>query len=58
MNLDMETVWYEISPYIYTLSGLSVIAMADAGMGRYSGALLLIAAATIIRLRWVHRRSS
>lgn len=56
--MDLETVWYEISPYIYTVSGLGVVAVADAGMGRYSGALLLIAAATIIRLRWAHRRKS
>jgi hypothetical protein len=56
--MDLETVWYEISPYIYTISGLSVVAMADAGMGRFSGALLLAAAVTIIRLRWAHRRKS
>jgi hypothetical protein len=57
-KMDLETVWYEVSPYVYTLSGLCVVAMADANMGRYSGALLLAAAVTIIRLRWVHRRKN
>lgn len=56
--MDLETVWYEISPYIYTISGLSVVATADAVLGRYSGALLLAAAVTIIRLRWVHRHKT
>lgn len=56
--MDLETVWYEVSPYIYTLSGLSVVAMADTSMGRISGALLLAAAVTIIRLRWAHRHNS
>jgi hypothetical protein len=56
--MDLETVWYEVSPYVYTISGLCVVAMAEAAMGRYSGALLLAAAVTIIRLRWVNRRKS
>jgi hypothetical protein len=56
--MDLETLWYEVSPYVYTLSGVLALAAADARMGQWSGALLLAAALTIIRLRWVHRRKS
>ncbi len=56
--MDFETIWYEVSPYVYTVSGLYVVAAADAAMGRWSGALLRVAAVTIIRLRWAHRRRS
>jgi hypothetical protein len=56
--MDLETIWYELSPYVYTLSGLAAFAAADVRMGQWSGALLLGAALTIIRLRWVNRRKS
>ncbi|MEO6024782.1 MAG: hypothetical protein ABIP64_17060 [Burkholderiales bacterium] len=55
--MDLETVWYELSPYVYTISGVIALAVADARMGQLSGALLLVAALTIIRLRWVNRRN-
>ena len=56
--MDLETLWYEISPYVYTASGVIALAAADARMGQLSGALLLAAALTIIRLRWINRRKS
>ncbi len=56
--MDLETFWYETCPYIYTLSGVTAFAAADARIGQVSGALLLGAALTIIRLRWVNRRKS
>ena len=56
--MDLETLWYEISPYVYTVSGVIALAAADARMGQLSGALLLAAALTIIRLRWINRRKS
>ena len=56
--MDLETLWYEISPYVYTISGVIALAAADARMGQLSGALLLAAALTIIRLRWINRRKS
>jgi hypothetical protein len=56
--MDLETIWYELSPYVYTLSGLAAFTAADARMGQFSGALLLGAALTIIRLRWVNRRKN
>ncbi len=54
--MDIETIWYELSPYIYTISGVSAFAAADTQIGQVSGALLLGAALTIIRLRWLNRR--
>lgn len=56
--MDLESIWYEVSPYVYTLSGLAAFASADVQIGQVSGALLLGAALTIIRLRWVSRRRS
>ena len=56
--MDLETIWYELSPYVYTISGVTAFAAADARMGQWSGALLLGAALTIIRLRWVNRRKN
>ncbi len=55
--MDLETVWYELSPYVYTISGVIVLAAADTRMGQLSGALLLVVASAIIRLRWVNRRN-
>ncbi len=55
--MNLETVWYELSPYVYTICGVIVLAAADTRMGQLSGALLLVAALTIIRLRWVKRRN-
>ena len=55
-TMDIETTWYEFSPYIYALVGLATIAATDSRLSVCSGALLLVAAATILRLRWVHRR--
>jgi hypothetical protein len=53
--MDYETIWYEVSPYIYTVAGVCSAIAADAGFGKLSGLLLLIAALTIIRLRWRSR---
>jgi hypothetical protein len=54
--MDLETIWYEISPYVYTASGLTALLGTDTPIGRWSGVLLLGAALTVIRLRWVNRR--
>lgn len=56
--MDLESIWYELSPYVYTFSGVTAITAADVSVGQWSGALLLGAALTIIRLRWVSRRKS
>ena len=55
--MDLETVWYEVSPYIYGIVGIAALLGTPSTMGIISGALLIAASATIVRLRWVHRRS-
>ena len=57
-KMDLETIWYETSPYIYTISGVLAFATAEARIGQVSGVLLLGAAMTVIRLRWVNRRKN
>ena len=54
--MSIEDIWYESSPYVYLLTGLAALAWSDGTMATVSALLLLIAAATILRLRWVHRR--
>ncbi|MBK4736142.1 hypothetical protein [Noviherbaspirillum pedocola] len=55
--MDLETCWYEVSPYMYIAGGTASIFYAEAPMARLPGLLLIAAAATIIRLRWRHRRA-
>ncbi|MGI9024021.1 MAG: hypothetical protein ACR2GP_00250 [Burkholderiaceae bacterium] len=56
--MDLETLWYEISPYLYAVCGLFLLSYGSAsGLLKVSGILLIIAALTIVRLRWVYRRA-
>jgi hypothetical protein len=55
-SMSIEDVWYESSPYLYLLAGLAALAWSEGTMATVSALLLLLAAATILRLRWVHRR--
>lgn len=55
--MDIETCWYEFSPYLYIVAGLLAIYFSTALIGGLAGALLIVAALTILRLRWLHRRS-
>ena len=48
--------WYEVSPYIYAPLGTVVLLASESALGTVSGALLLIAAMTILRLRWTYRQ--
>jgi hypothetical protein len=54
--MDFETCWYEFSPYIYIVVGAFSIFFSSNLVGSISGGLLIVAALTILRLRWVHRR--
>jgi len=53
--MSLERVWYETSPIVYALGGVTVLLGASDTLARVSGALLVLAAATILRLRWVYR---
>ena len=56
--MDLETLWYELSPYLYSACGVvSLSYSSDSTLLKGSGILLIIAALTIVRLRWVYRRA-
>ena len=56
--MDIETLWYEMFPYVYGVGGsVAFFVRPESTLLRVSGALLLVAAVTIIRLRWVYRRA-
>lgn len=54
--MDLETTWYEFSPYVYGLAGLISVLNVHSILSIISGVLLLCASATILRMRWVYRR--
>ncbi|RPH67110.1 MAG: hypothetical protein EHM83_02310 [Burkholderiales bacterium] len=54
--MSLEDIWYESSPYVYLLSGVATLVGSEGVLGTASALLLLIAAATILRLRWSHRQ--
>lgn len=56
--MDLETCWYEFSPFCYIGAGVAAVYYAEEPMARLPGFLLVAAALTIIRLRWVHRRAA
>lgn len=53
--MDLESIWYETAPYAYVFAGIYA-ASAESRLATVSGALLVIAAVTILRLRWSYRR--
>lgn len=55
--MNIETWWYELSPYLYVIVGLISIAFSSTYLAMMPGCLLLIAAGTIVRMRWKHRRA-
>ena len=56
--MDLENLWYELSPYVYAVFGFVVMFHNPASnLLKASGLLLIAAALTIIRLRWVYRRA-
>jgi len=55
---NLENLWYEISPYIYGISGIITIFSAsknDNFIGILSGILLLTAGATVVGMRYSFR---
>ena len=53
----LEPLWYEISPYLFFLVGISAIAGASRA-GVAFGVLLLVMALLIIKMRWSYRACS
>lgn len=55
--MDLEQVWYEAFPYLYGVGGLVALFFQPGSfLLKLSGGLLIVAALTILRLRWVYRR--
>ncbi len=54
--MSIGDLWYETSPYIYTPLGAVVLLGSEGALAKASGALLLVAAATILRMRWAYRQ--
>jgi uncharacterized membrane protein YgcG len=55
--MDIKTLWYELSPYVYLVAGVASIFLAASRMAMVPGILLTLAAITILRLRWRYRNS-
>ena len=56
--MDIESLWYEAFPFFYGISGVvAFLIKPESTLLRISGALLVVAAITILRLRWVYRRA-
>lgn len=55
--MDIEAIWYEGSPYIYASVGLGSLSNYQSYIAIISGVVLLIASATILRMRWTYRRA-
>lgn len=51
----LETMWYEISPYVYFGVGLASGLISNSDLGLMFSALLLAATFTIFRLRRIYR---
>lgn len=56
--MNLEAIWYEYSPYVYAAAGAISISNVHTAIGLISGVMLLIAAATILRMRWMYRRNA
>lgn len=56
--MDLETMWYEFSPYLYAVFGFTALFYSGGSfLLKGSGILLITAVLTILRLRWVYRRA-
>jgi hypothetical protein len=56
--MDLESVWYEVFPFLYGVAGFVALWLSSGStLLKISGILLLAACFTILRVRWVYRRS-
>ena len=53
--MSLEALWYEVSPYMYLVVGLSSAMFSNSDLGLVFSALLLTAAFIIVRLRRTYR---
>ncbi len=56
--MDLESLWYEVFPYLYGLAGVISLCLSSGSLLlKIAGILLLVASFTILRARWIYRRS-
>ena len=56
--MDLETIRYELLPYLYGAGGIVALSTTPGSLLLKSSGVLLVGAALItIRLRWVYRRT-
>jgi hypothetical protein len=54
--MDIEATWYEASPYVYAAAGCGSLSNYHSYIAIVSGIVLLIASATILKMRWTYRK--
>jgi hypothetical protein len=56
--MDLETLWYEMAPFVYGICGVCALVVADGSrLWRASGFILIAVALAILWRRWGYRRS-
>lgn len=55
--MKIEAIWYEYSPFVYAVAGILSVSNYGSYISVMSGILLVAAAATILRMRWVYRKN-
>jgi hypothetical protein len=56
-DMSIEANWYEFSPYVYAAGGVASASNIESYISIVCGLMLLVAAATILRLRWRYRKN-
>lgn len=54
--MNIEAIWYEYSPFVYATAGIFSVSNYGSIISIVSGFLLIAAALTILRMRWVYRK--
>jgi len=55
--MSLGALWYEVSPYAYSVFGMASAMFSNSDFGFFSCALLLAASLAILRSRRIHRSS-
>jgi hypothetical protein len=53
--MKLETIWYEALPYLYGFAGWASLRNTDSWFWVICGAVLLLLATLVLRMRWAYR---
>jgi hypothetical protein len=56
LDMNLERIWYESSPYLYLIVGLYVLLGMEGPLAKACGLLLLVTSALILQMRWSFRK--